>query len=153
MFWLWSEDEHVVLILRCFVTLIASWILSHFTRYYYQSEYIVGTLFEELLLIRLKLYTCFGYGLKTCMWFWYNPRIFRHLIQDVKVAIFRHQQVFLRCNHSLSKLCKCLLSWTRIGLCHDLNIRNVHRSNEKNTLKLICIDALDHASRTIPGKS
>ena len=31
--------------------------------------------FYSFMLIALKLYMCYGHGLKLCMWFGYNPRI------------------------------------------------------------------------------
>ena len=39
-----------------------------FKCFYYQSEKIVGTLCAQL-------HSCFGHGLKICMWFGYNPQI------------------------------------------------------------------------------
>ena len=39
-----------------------------FKCFYYQSEKIVGTLCAHL-------HSCFGHGLKICMWFGYNPQI------------------------------------------------------------------------------
>ena len=41
------------------------------------------------MLILLKLQWCFGHGLKTCMWFRYNPQIiFCHIILQFKLSLF-----------------------------------------------------------------
>ena len=32
------------------------------------------------MLILLKLHRCFGHGLKTCMWFGYNPQIIDYIL-------------------------------------------------------------------------
>ena len=40
--------------------------------------------------ILLKLHRCFGYGLKTCMWFEYNPQIiFCHFFCNLNLVFFR----------------------------------------------------------------
>ena len=39
--------------------------------------------------IHLKLYMCYGHGLKICMWFGYNPWIiFRHFFHNLNLVIF-----------------------------------------------------------------
>ena len=41
------------------------------------------------MLIILKLHRCFGHGLKTCMWFGYNPQIrFCHLFGNLNLVFF-----------------------------------------------------------------
>ena len=41
--------------------------------------------------ILLKLHRCFGYGLKMCMWFGYNPQIiFCHFFRNLNFVFFRH---------------------------------------------------------------
>ena len=53
----------------------------------------MGTLCAQLLqfmLILLKLHRCFGHGLKTCMWFGYNPQIlFCHLFRNLNLVFFQ----------------------------------------------------------------
>ena len=42
------------------------------------------------MLILLKLYRCFGHGLKTCMCFGYNPQIiFCHFFRNLNLVIFQ----------------------------------------------------------------
>ena len=39
--------------------------------------------------IALKLYMCYGHGLKICMWLGYNPRIiFCHIFNNLNLVIF-----------------------------------------------------------------
>ena len=39
------------------------------------------------MLILLKLHMCFGHGLKTCMWFGYNPQnIFCHFFHNLNLV-------------------------------------------------------------------
>ena len=39
--------------------------------------------------IHLKLYTCYGHGMKICMWFGYNPWIiFCHFFHNLNLVIF-----------------------------------------------------------------
>ena len=39
--------------------------------------------------ILLKLHMCFGHGLKTCMWFGYNPQIiFCHFFRNLNLVFF-----------------------------------------------------------------
>ena len=43
------------------------------------------------MLILLKLHRCFVHGLKTCMWFGYNPQIrFCHFFRNLNLVFFRH---------------------------------------------------------------
>ena len=40
--------------------------------------------------ILLKLHGCFGHGLKTCMWFEYNPQIiFCHIFRNLNLVFFQ----------------------------------------------------------------
>ena len=42
------------------------------------------------MLILLKLHRCFGHGLKTCMWFGYNPQIiFCHFFRNLNLIFFQ----------------------------------------------------------------
>ena len=52
-----------------------------FKCFYYQSEKIVGTLCAQL-------HSCFGHGLKICMWFGYNPQITFYLLLQVELNHF-----------------------------------------------------------------
>ena len=41
------------------------------------------------MLVLLKLHRCFGHGLKTCMWFGYNPQIrFCHFFRN-ELSLFQ----------------------------------------------------------------
>ena len=43
----------------------------------------------SLMPIHLKLYMCYGHGLKICMWFGYNPWIiFCHFFHNLNLGIF-----------------------------------------------------------------
>ena len=43
----------------------------------------------SFMLIFFKLHRCFGHGLKTCMWFGYNPQIiFCHFFRNLNLVIF-----------------------------------------------------------------
>ena len=42
------------------------------------------------MLILLKLHSCFGHGLKTCMWFGYNSQIiFCHFLRNLNLVFFQ----------------------------------------------------------------
>ena len=42
------------------------------------------------MLVLLKLHMCFGHGLKTCMWFGYNPRIrFCHFFRFLNLVFLQ----------------------------------------------------------------
>ena len=44
----------------------------------------------SFMLILLKLHRCFGHGLKTCMWFGYNPQIiFCHFFCNLNLVFFQ----------------------------------------------------------------
>ena len=44
----------------------------------------------SLMKILLKLHRCFGHGLKTCMWFGYNPQIvFCHFFRNLTFLFFQ----------------------------------------------------------------
>ena len=62
-----------------------------FKCFYYQSEKIVGTLCAQL-------HSCFGHGLKICMWFGYNPQIINNNGGGHKFSEFA-------CFITLSKVC------------------------------------------------
>ena len=64
--------------------------LGHFDN---ESEWAVGTLCAQgscsFLPIYLKLYMCYGHGLKICIWFGYNPWInFCHFFSQFKLSQF-----------------------------------------------------------------
>ena len=43
----------------------------------------------SFMLILLKLHRCFGHGLKTCMWFGYNPQIiFCQFLRNLNFVFF-----------------------------------------------------------------
>ena len=42
------------------------------------------------MLVLLKFHRCFGHGLKTCMWFGYNPLIrFCHFFRNLNLGFFQ----------------------------------------------------------------
>ena len=44
----------------------------------------------NFMLVLLKLHRCFGHGLKTCMWFGYNPQIrFCHFFRNLNIVFFQ----------------------------------------------------------------
>ena len=44
----------------------------------------------SFMLILLKVHGCFGHGLKTCMWFGYNPQIiFCHFFRKLNLVFFQ----------------------------------------------------------------
>ena len=44
----------------------------------------------SFMLVLLKLHRCFGHGLKTCMWFGYNPQIrFCHFFRNLNLVFFQ----------------------------------------------------------------
>ena len=44
----------------------------------------------NFMLVLLKLHSCFGHGLKTCMWFGYNPQIrFCHFFRNLNLVFFQ----------------------------------------------------------------
>ena len=46
--------------------------------------------FYSLMPILLKLHRCYGHGLKTCIWFGYNPQIiFCHFFRNLNFVFFQ----------------------------------------------------------------
>ena len=42
------------------------------------------------MLFLLKLHRCFGHGMKTCMWFGYNPQItYCHFFRNLNLVFFQ----------------------------------------------------------------
>ena len=64
-----------------------------FGHFHNESEWAVGTVRNSsysFMPIHLKLYMCYGHGLKICMWFGYNPWIiFCHFFHNLNLVIFR----------------------------------------------------------------
>ena len=89
--------------------------------------------------IALKLYSCYGHGLKVCMWFGYNPRTsFCHFFHNLNLVIFFGHfsewiegtlcaQLLLllllnfnrHCDHAL-KICMWLGYTHQVNFCHFL---------------------------------
>ena len=65
-----------------------------FKCFYYQSEKIVGTLCAQL-------HSCFGHGLKICMWFGYNPQIINNNGGGHKFSEFA-------CFINVLSFCRCI---------------------------------------------
>ena len=77
-----------------FVTFFSQFELSHFSdiltmKVNGQWVPCVRNSSYSFMSIHLKLYMCYGHGLKICMWFGYNPWIiFCHFFHNLNLVIF-----------------------------------------------------------------